>query len=60
MQENECFGLRDRKVRDSSGNTALQGLGRVAPQSVGDLGHKGAECALSNHTEVPTAPEEET
>lgn len=65
MQENECFGQRDHNVLDSSSNTALQGLGWVAPQSVGELGLKGAECALNNHNtvvaccpEVPTAGEE--
>ena len=56
MQENECFGLTDHKVQYISGNTALQGLGRVAPQSVGDLGHKGAECALNNHHRGPNSP----
>ena len=56
MQENECFGLRGHNVLDSSGNTALQGLGWVAPQSVGELGHKGAECALNNHNGSPNSP----
>lgn len=55
MQENECFGPRDHKVQ-YSGNTALQGLGRAAPQSVGDLGHKGAECARNNHNRGPDSP----